>query len=73
MVYDITLIYQQLLCFFTADMTFQFYLRLQSGAVMVSSSKGLFEEEIEQALLEELADSDPSNSSSGDSSNCCGM
>jgi hypothetical protein len=63
---EVTLTYQQLLCFFTADVAFQFYLRPQSGAVMASSSKGLFEEEIEQAFLEELTDSDPSNSSSGE-------
>jgi len=47
---------------------FQFYVRLKSAAVMGSSSKRLFEEEIEQALLEELTDSDPSNSSSDNSS-----
>ena len=41
---------------------FHFCLRLQSGAVLASSSKGLLEEEISQALLEELTDS---NSSSG--------
>jgi hypothetical protein len=35
---------------------------------MASSSKGLFEEEIEQALLEKLTDSHPSNSSSNDDS-----
>jgi hypothetical protein len=68
MVYDITFTSQQFLCFFMADIVFQFYLRLQYGAVMASSSRGLFEEEIEQPLLEELADSDPSNSSSEDDS-----
>jgi len=46
---------------------FQFYVRLKSAAVMGSSSKRLFEEEREQALLEELTDSDPSNSSSDNS------
>jgi hypothetical protein len=35
---------------------------------MGSGSKCLLEEEIEQALLEELTDSDPSNSSSDKSS-----
>ena len=35
---------------------------------MVSTSKGLFVEEIEQALLEELQDSEPSDSSSDDDS-----
>ena len=43
---------------------FQFYVRLKSAAVMWSSSKRLLEEETEQALLEELTDSDPSNSGS---------
>ena len=47
---------------------FQFYVRLKSAAVMGSSSKNLFEEEREQALLEELTDSDPSNYSSDNSS-----
>jgi len=42
---------------------FHFCLRLQSGALLASSNKGLFEEEIAPALLEELMDS---NSSSGD-------
>ena len=50
---------------------FHFCLRLQSGAMLASSSKGVFEEEISQALLEELTDS---NSSSGyDSSGTDGM
>jgi hypothetical protein len=35
---------------------------------MAPASKGLFEEEIGQALLEALPDSDPGNSSSGDGS-----
>lgn len=68
MVYDITFICQQLSSFFTADIALQFCLRLQAGSVMASSSKGFFEEEIEQALLEELTDSDPSNYSSDDDS-----
>ena len=42
---------------------FHFCLRLQSGVVLASSSKGLFEEEIAQVLLEELTDF---NSSLGD-------
>ena len=62
--YEITPICQQLF-FFTAGTMFRFFLRLQSGAVLASSSKGLFEKEIAQALLEELTDS---NSSSGDDS-----
>lgn len=60
MVCDITLICQQLLCFYTADMVFE-------AAVWYSDStgiEGLFKEENEQALLEELPDSDPNNSSS---------
>ena len=43
-------------------------MRPQSGAVMASSSKGLFEEEIDQALLEELTDSDHCSSSSDEDS-----
>jgi len=43
-------------------------VRLKSAAVMGSSSKCLVEEEIEQVLLEELTDSDPSNFSSDNSS-----
>lgn len=38
-----------------AQFIFQLYLRLWSGAVMVSSSKSLFGEEIETAFLEEIA------------------
>jgi hypothetical protein len=44
------------------------YFWLQSAAVMASCSEGLFEEEIEQALLEELTDSDHCSSSSDDES-----
>jgi len=40
------------------------YVRLKSAAAMGSSSKGLLEEEMKQALLEELTDSESSNSSS---------
>ena len=40
----------------------------QSGAVMASCSKCLFEEEIEQAWLEKLTDSDHCSSSSDDES-----
>ena len=68
MVYDITLIHQQLPCFFSGDNLSQLYLWLQSAAVMASCSEGLFEEEIEQALLEELTDSDHCSSSSDDES-----
>jgi hypothetical protein len=69
MVYDITLIQQDLPCFFSADSLSQLYLWLQSGAVMASCSKGLFEEEIEQPVLEELTDSGHCSSSSDDESN----
>jgi hypothetical protein len=41
----------------STQLILQFYLRLWSGAAVVSSSKRLFGEEIETALLE-LADSD---------------
>ena len=51
--------------FFTPNTMFHFCMRLQSGALLASSSKGLFEEEMAQGLLEELTDS---NSSSGDDS-----
>jgi hypothetical protein len=57
-----------LLCFFTADIVVQFYLSLQPGAVMASSSKGLCVEETEQALLEKLTDTYPSNTSADDDS-----
>jgi hypothetical protein len=43
-------------------------VRLQSAAVTVSSRRDLHEEEIEQALSEELTHSDPRNSSSDKSS-----
>ena len=69
MVYDITLLYQQTVCFFTADLVSWFRLKLQSVAVMVSSRKCLLEDEIEQSLFEELTASDQINSSDdGDSS-----
>jgi hypothetical protein len=55
-------VYQQLPCSFEANTTFQFYLRLKPGSVMVASRKGLFEEEMKQVLLAELTDSDPSTS-----------
>jgi hypothetical protein len=68
MVYDISLIYQQLPCFFSADFSSQFSVWLQSDAATASSSKRLFEAENEQALLEELTDSDLCSSSSDDES-----
>jgi len=66
-VYDITLIYQQTVCFFTADLASWFH-SLQSVAVMASSRKCLLEDEIEQSLLEELTASDQSSSSDDDDS-----
>jgi len=68
MVYDITLIYQQTVCFFTADLVSWFHSKLQSVAVMTSSKKCLLEDEIEQSLFEELTASDQSSSSDDDSS-----
>ena len=68
MVYDITLIYQQTLCFFRADLASWLRSKLQSVAVMVSSRKCLLEDEIEQSLLEELTASDQGSSSDDDSS-----
>jgi len=67
MVYDITLISTD--CFFTAVFGSGFRLKLQSVAMMVSSRKGLLEDEIEQSFLEELAASDHSNCTDGDDSN----
>ena len=64
----ITLIYQQTLCFFTAVFGSGFRLQLQSVAMMVSSRKGLLEDEIEQSLLEELTASDQSSCSDDDDS-----
>ena len=61
--YDITLTYQQSVCFYTADSASCFPSKLQSVAVMVSSRKCLFEDEIQQSLLEELTASDHSSSS----------
>jgi len=68
MVYDITLIYQQTVCFFTADLVSWFRAKLQSVAVMMSSRKCLLEDEMEQSLLEELTASDQSSSSDDDDS-----
>jgi len=68
MVYDITLIYQQTVCFFTAVFGSGFLLKPQSVAMMASSRKGLLEDEIEQSLLEELTDSDQSSCSDDDNS-----
>jgi len=68
MVYDMTLIYQQTVCFFTADLAFWFRSKLQSVAVMLSSRKCLLEDETEQSLLEEHTASDQSTSSDDDDS-----
>ena len=68
MVYDITLIYQQTVCFFTADLVSWFRSKLQSVAVMTSSTKCLLEDEIEQSLLEELTASDQSSPTDDDDS-----
>jgi hypothetical protein len=68
MVCDITLIYQQIVCFFTADLASWSRSKLQSVAVMASSRKCLLEDEIEQSLLEELTASDQSSSSDDDDS-----
>ena len=59
MVYDITLIYQQTLCFFTAVFGSGIRLKLQSVAMMAT---------IEQSLLEELTASDQSSCSNDDDS-----
>ena len=68
MVYDITLIHQQTVCFFTADLACWFRSKLQSVAVMMSSIKCLLEDGMEQSLLEELTASDQSSSSDDDDS-----
>ena len=66
--YDVTLIYQQTVCFFMADLVSWFRSKLQSVAVMMSSRKCLLEDEIEQSLFEELTASDQSSSSDDDDS-----
>ena len=63
-----TLIYQQTVCFFTANLSSWFRSKLQSVAVMTSSRKCLLEDEIEESLLEELTASDQSSSSDNDDS-----
>ena len=68
MVYDITLIYQRAVCFFTAVFVSGFCLNLQSDAMMASSRKSMLEDEIEQSLLEELTASDQSSCSDNDDS-----
>jgi hypothetical protein len=44
MVYDITFIYEQTVCFVTADIVFGFRLEQQSAAVMATRRKSLFED-----------------------------
>jgi len=68
MVYDITLRYQQIVCFFSAVFRSGFHLKLQPVAMMVSRRKGLLEDEIEQSLLEEHTASDQSRCSDDDDS-----
>jgi hypothetical protein len=68
MVYDITLVSQQTLRFFTAVFGSGFRLKLQSVTMMASSKQCLLEDEIEQSLLEELTASDQSSCSDDDSS-----
>ena len=68
MVYDITLIYQQTVCFFVADLASWFRSKLLPVAVMTASRKCLLEDEIERSLLEELTASDQSSSSDDDDS-----
>jgi len=68
MAYDITLIHQHTVSFFTAVFGSGFRSRLQSVAMMVSSRKGLLEDEIEQSLLEELTASDKSSCNDNDDS-----
>jgi len=68
MVYDITLIYQRTVCFFTSVFGSGFCLKLQSVAMMASSRKCSLEDEIEQSLLEELTASDQNSCSDDDDS-----
>jgi len=68
MVYDITLMYQRIVCFFTTVFGSGFRLKLQSDAMMASSRKCLLEDETEQSLLEELTASDESSCSDDDDS-----
>jgi len=63
MVYDITLLYQRIVCSLTAVFQSRFRLNLQSAAMMVSNRKCLLEDQIEQSLLEELTASDQSSCS----------
>jgi hypothetical protein len=66
--YDITLIYQKIVCSFTVDFASCFLSKLQSVAVMATSRNCLLQDEIEQILLEELTASDQICSSDDDGS-----
>jgi len=68
MMYDITFIYQQTVRLFMAVLAFRFRLKQESVVVMATRKKCLFEDEIEQSLLEELTASDQSSSSDDDNS-----
>jgi len=68
MVYDIALIYQRTVCFFTVVFGSGFRLKLRSVAMMASSRKCLLEDEIEQSFLDELTASDQSSCSDNDDS-----
>ena len=68
MMYDITFIYQQTVRLFMAVLAVRFRLKQESVVVMATRKKCLFEDEIEQSLLEELTASDQSSSSDDDSS-----
>jgi hypothetical protein len=61
MVYDITFVYQHMPWLFTADFAVCLHSMLQSEALMATSRMYLFEDEIEQSLLEELTASDQSS------------
>jgi len=66
MVYDITIIYQQTICFFTTVFGSGFCLKLQSDAMMASSRKSLLDDNTEQSLLEKLTASNQSSCSDDD-------
>jgi hypothetical protein len=68
MVYDITLIYQKTVCFFTAVLAPRVYSKLQCVAVMATGQKCLLVDEIEQSLLDEFTASDQISSSDDDDS-----
>jgi hypothetical protein len=61
MVYDITFIYQHTPWLFTADFVVCSRSKQQSEVLMATSRMYLFEDKIEQSLLEELIASDQSS------------